>query len=440
MEITRTFSIAVVAVVLGACRAAPAARIDAKPVEPARAATEAERRLAVALADVRGGSPTEVRIRELERRIRGRPDSEDAWILLGRAWVQRAREASDPGYYVNADACANELLARAPENRAARNLRGLVLLDRHDFAAAKALAEELVARDPRDPMAWGTLSDAELELGDFEAAVRATDRMLEQKPGLPAYSRAAHLRFLRGDLDGAIATIRLAIDAGFDPNDPEPLAWTLVQAAELFWHSGDYAGAEAGFAQALEVVHGYPPALVGRGRVALARRDTARAAQFFSQALEKSPLPETARLLSGALAEAGDARGSRNALERAEREALRSDPRALSLLYSNQGKNLARALELAQAERRVRGDIYTEDALAWAYYKNGAVELARRTSDRAVRLGTPDARLAFHRAAILIASGEAETGRALLRETLARSPGFDPDGAAEARRLLGGGA
>ncbi|HEY3493200.1 MAG TPA: tetratricopeptide repeat protein [Polyangiaceae bacterium] len=433
------FSIAVVTLVAG-CRSAPPSRSERARAEPAHAPTESQRRAALALAEVRGASRTELQIRELQRRVRARPDSEDAWLLLGRAWVRRAREASDPGHYLSAEACANELLARAPEQPAARNLLGLVLLNRHDFSAAKALAEAVLARDPRDAMAWGTLSDAELELGDFDAAVHAADRMLEQKPGLPAYSRASYLRFLRGDLDGAVATIRLAIDAGLDPNDPEPLAWTLVQAAELFWQQGDYAGAGAGFQQALEVVPDYPAALAGRGRVALAEGDPARAARLLRRALEQSPLLETACWLADALAEAGDTSGAQQALERAEREGLRGDARALSLFYSTRGKNLARALELARAERRVRGDVYTEDALAWAYYKNGAFELARQSSDRAVRLGTPDARLAFHRGAILLATGEVRRGRELLRETLARHPKFDRSGAAEARRLLGGGA
>jgi tetratricopeptide (TPR) repeat protein len=369
--------------------------------------------------------------------VQSLPQNDDGWILLGQAWVRRARETSDPGFYLHAAACADVILERSPENVAAENLRGLVLLNQHEFTRARQAAEALVAREPRDPTAWGTLSDAALELGDFDAAVSAVTRMLEQKPGLPAYARTSYLRWLRGDDAGAVEAIRVAIDAG-DPRDPEPLAWVLVQAAELFFQRGDYGGAEAGFAQALELVREYPPALVGQARVRLTRGDSGGAVAMLERALEQSPLVETGALLVQARLGSGDRDGAERAYAAAEREGLRGDRRSLSLLDSTLGRHPERALELARAELRVRGDIYTEDAVAWALYRNGRFDEALRHIERARRLGTRDARLLFHHGAILIAAGRATPGRALLREALALSPKFEPERAAEATRLLGG--
>jgi tetratricopeptide (TPR) repeat protein len=370
--------------------------------------------------------------------VRNQPWSDDGWLMLGRAWVRRARESSDPGYYLHAEACADVVLERSPANVAAKNLRGLVLLNQHDFAAAKATAEAIIASEPDDSTAWGTLSDAALELGDFETAVHAVDEMLKRKPGLPAYSRAAHLRFLEGDEAGAIEAVRLAIDAGLDPSDPEPLAWVLVQAAELFFQRGDYSGADAGFEQALEVAADYPPALVGRARVLLARNDPAAAGMLLRRAYEKSPLVETGSLLSQALARSGDRAGAERAYAEAEREGLRGDRRSLSVMDSTLRRSPERALELARAERAVRGDIYTDDALAWALYRAGRFEPALERIERARRLGTRDARLLFHHGAILIAAGRTAAGRALLEQALAQNPKFEPEGAAEAARLLAG--
>jgi tetratricopeptide (TPR) repeat protein len=391
----------------------------------------------LALADVRGSSPGERRIRALVARVRALPSSDDGWLLLGHAWVRRARESSDPGYYLHAEACADVVLERSPTNLAAKNLTGLVLLNQHDFGQAKATAEAIVATDPHDSTAWGTLSDAALELGDFETAASAVQRMLEQKPGLPAYSRTAYLRWLKGDETGAVEAVRLAIDSGLDPSDPEPLAWVLVQAAELFFHRGDYVGADAGFAQALDVVRDYPPALVGRARVSLARSDPAGASKLLRRAYEQSPLVETGSLLGQALAALGDRAGAERAYAAAEREGLRGDRRSLSVMDATLGRNKERALELARAERATRGDIYTEDALAWALYRNGAFELALASIERARRLGTRDARLLFHHGAILIALGRTSAGRALVEQALARNPKFEPVAAAEAARLLG---
>jgi tetratricopeptide (TPR) repeat protein len=429
---------ALLALTLSACEDGRAGAGQAQSAAPRTAPPPAHDPRTFALAEVTGSSTTERRIRALQRRVRARPDADDGWLLLGQAWIRRAREASDPGYYRHAQACADVLLERSPANNAALNLRGLVLLNDHEFSAAKAAAEAIVLREPRDPTAWGTLSDAALELGDFAGAVSAVERMMEQKPGLPAYSRTAYLRWLRGDEMGALAAFRLAIDSGLDPADPEPLAWVLVQTALLFFQRGDYAGADAGFVQALEVLRDYPPALVGQARVRLAGGDAARAVALLQRAFELSPLVETGSLLVQALELAGDREGAERAYARAEREGLRGDRRSLSLLDSTLGKNPRRALELAEAERGVRGDIYTEDALAWALYRNGQFERALYHSEQATRLGTRDARLLFHRGAALLAAGARAQGRELLRQALDLNPHFEPAAAAEAARLLVG--
>ena len=69
----------------------------------------------------------------------------------------------------------------------------------------------------------------------------------------------------------------------------------MVQAAYVFWHQADYEGADAGFQRALESCTDYAPALVGRGRVALARGDAKRAVELLSKASAKNSDTETAR-------------------------------------------------------------------------------------------------------------------------------------------------
>lgn len=423
-----------------ACRSAPPSHSRPTPRAGQSATSPPPKpdRASLALADVSGSSRAERSLRALVARVRARPEVDDGWLLLGRAWVRRARESSDPGYYLHAEACADVLLERSPGNLAAQNLRGLVLLNQHQFGRAKATAEAIVAQEPRDPTAWGTLSDATLELGDFEAAVSAVERMMHVKPALPAYSRTAHLRWLQGDEAGALQAVRLAIDAGLDPSDPEPLAWVLVQAAELFFHRGDYAGADAGFEQALQVAREYPPALVGRAKVLLARGDARGASVLLARAFERSPLVETGSLLTQALTLTGDHAAAERAYAAAEREGLRGDRRSLSLMDSTLGRHPERALALARAERAVRGDITTDDALAWALYRGGQFDLARESIERARRFGTRDARLLFHHGAILIALGDAVRGRKLIERALAQNPKFEPQGAAEAARLLAG--
>jgi tetratricopeptide (TPR) repeat protein len=390
----------------------------------------------LALATTKENAPVDQRLAALSKLARVQPRKLETWIMLGRAWVGKARESSDPGYYLNANACAQIALGISPGNPLGLGLRALVLLNDHRFAEARELAQSTVDADPSDAMGWGNLSDALLELGDLEGAQRAAQAMTDLKPGLPGYLRVSYLQWLSGDVRSAIESARLAIDSGGDPESAEPRAWALVHAATLFWHIGDYEGADAGFEQALAVMRDYPPALVGRGRVALARGDASAAAAFFRRAHEQSPLVETAWLLGDALETLGDAKGAGEAFARAERDGKRSDPRTLSFLYSTRSAEPNEALRLAEEERAKRGDPYTDDTLAWALYRKGRLDDAKAAIDRARRWGTNDARLLFHQGAIHMATGDRARGRALVARALELNPKFDLTGAAEARKLL----
>lgn len=415
--------------------------------EPAAVATAAadpdaslpkEQRLA--LAALSGTNLADKAVTELQKSARANPAKDEVWVVLGRAWVRKARESADPGFYLNADACAAVVLGRNPGNRLALGLRGLVLLNGHKFEDARSLAVNITTRYPDDPMAWGTLSDAYLELGRYEEAADAAQKMIDLKPNLPSYSRASHLQWLRGDVASARESVRRALDSGrAGKTDPEPGAWVFVQAAMMFWSEGDVDGADAGFDKALERIADYAPANVGKGRVAMAKGDARRAAELFERAWKVSPLVETAWLLGDARQAAGDPAAAKEAYALVTREGRRTDPRTLSLFLSTRNdsaESAEEALRLARAEYDVRKDIVSEDALAWALHRTGNAAEARVMITRARRLGTPDARLLFHEGAILVAAGETARGSELLRAALKRNPSFDAAGVREAKALL----
>lgn len=417
-------AIPILAISGAACRGAPSQEPDPWLGHP------------LALRAPVGDGPTDRRIGELQQRLRRAPGSPEAWMALGEAWVRKAREASDPGLYHGADDCAGAALALAPGAARALTLRGMVLMEQHRFEEARALSAELVTRHPGFTPGYGILSDALLELGRFEEAAQAAQRMVDLKPTLPSYIRASHLLWLQGDVDGALEAARLAVDAG---GDREARAWARTQAALILWHRGELARADAELEVALAEFPDHPAALVARGRVALSRNDPAAARRWLERAEAKAPLAETAWLLADAATGAGDPEGAREALARAAQRGRASDGRTLALLYATRGENTEEALRLAAEERRVRDDIYTEDAYAWALYRAGRLGEALAAAERATRLGTPDARLLFHAGAIRLALGERRAGVELLQRALRLNPGFDRTGAAEARRLLAGG-
>jgi tetratricopeptide (TPR) repeat protein len=420
-----------------AAATAPAAPAGGTAVE-ADASLPANQRLA--LAPSNGTTNADKGVTDAQKIVRENRAKDDLWILLGRAWVRKARESADPGFYLNADACAQVVLERSPDQKLALDLRGLVLLNGHKFDEARALAAQVTARHPEDPMAWGTLSDAYLEMGRYDEATDAAQTMVDLKPNLPSYSRASYLQWLRGDVVGARESVRRALDSGrAGKSDPEPGAWVFVQAATMFWHEGDFDGADVGFDKALERIGDYAPANVGKGRVAMAKGDPRRAAELFERAWKVSPLVETAWLLGDAREAMGDAKGAADAYALVEREGRRTDPRTLSLFLSTKGRSAAEAedaLALARKEYEVRKDITSEDALAWAYYRTGRIAEAKACILKARRLGTPDARLMFHEGAIRIAAGDVKQGKMLVAAAIKKNPAFDATGVKEAKALL----
>src|SRR5689334_4180441 len=90
---------------LGGCHRDPApAPVAQAPVAAVPASAESARRLALIRPD--GDRPVDKLILGIQAAAQKNPLKVDAWVALGRAWVRKARETTEPGYYLNADACA----------------------------------------------------------------------------------------------------------------------------------------------------------------------------------------------------------------------------------------------------------------------------------------------------------------------------------------------
>lgn len=390
----------------------------------------------LALQKPSGSSIVDKEIDVLQKAAEKNPDSMDAWILLGRAWARKARWTKDPGYWLNTDACAKVVLEREPKHRLARALVGMVLLEQHAFADAKDVADQLLLEDKDDLEALGLKSDAALEMGQFDEALTAAQKMMDLKPNLPSYARAAHLRWLQGDANAAKKIYRAAFDAR-DPRDPEPFAWLLAEAALIFWHEGDIEGADKGFDKALDTFTDEPSALLGKARVALAQGNAQRAAEHAQRAFARSPICEAAWILGDARSKAGDERGAEEAYKQLIDCGRKSDKRTLAAFFATKNRDVDEAVSLAKEEAKVRQDIHTRDVLAWALYRKGDFTAARKESDAATAHGTKEPILLYHAGAIRIAQGEKKEGEKLVREAIALNPHFEPTASVEAKKLLG---
>src|SRR4029078_3555825 len=88
----------------------------------------------------------------------------NAFERLGWAFVAKARESFDPGFYKLAEQCAHSIEKRNPQSQDAMLLRAHVLQNLHRFKESEALARRLV-RQRGLSFDYGLLGDALMEQG-----------------------------------------------------------------------------------------------------------------------------------------------------------------------------------------------------------------------------------------------------------------------------------
>jgi len=176
---------------------------------------------------------------------------------------------------------------------------------------------------------------------------------------------------------------------------------------------------------------GYYPAYAGLGRVQSAQGKLREAIESYQRAQSAVPMPEYAEALSNLYertSRKAEARRQLDLIEVVDKMARANNEktnRNLALVFADQDRNLARALELAQAETGVRGDVYTYDALAWALYKNGRPEEAQRAVAKALQFGTQEPAFYYHAGLIAAALDKKAKAAKYLERALALNPHFD---------------
>jgi tetratricopeptide (TPR) repeat protein len=360
--------------------------------------------LTIALAPQTGDNRSDREISRLQQGIREGRDIELTLEQLGWAFVTKARESFDAGFYKLAEQCALGIEKRNPQSQAAMLLRGHVLQNLHQFKESEALARRLV--DERGLcFDYGLLGDALMEQGRLNEAVEAYQRMMNLKPDLHAYVRAAHMRWLKGDLDGAIEAMQLAVSAA-SPLDPESAAWVNTRLAYYEFQAGRLEEAEQRCAFAQSYQHDYAPALLLRGKMLLAQNMFGQAVEVLQTATKVNPLPEYQWALAEALRAAGREDQAAAIEAQFRKQSAGSDPRTYSLFLATRHESPETALQVAKAEFCSRNDVFTHDALAWALAAAGQFADARTEIERALTEGTQDGRLFFHAAMIASQSGE----------------------------------
>src|ERR1700751_942827 len=365
-------------------------------------------------------SPAQQSMTQAQRLIEKNPKNYEAYNALALALARRARETSDVKFYAEAEERLQKSFEISPDNFDGKRIEVWLLLGKHEFAAAREKALMLNKRMPDDVMVYGFLTDASVELGNYDEAEKSAQLMLDLRPGnSPGITRAAYLRELFGDVDGALELMDMALYST-SPSEVEDAAWILTQMAHLQLSVGKITDAEKSLQQALTLFPGYHYALGNLAKVRIAQKRYDDAVALLQQRYEAASHAENLYDLAEAFQLAGRKQEAESAFAEFEQKSLLESVRAdnsnreLIFYYADYAHEPLEALAVATSEVARRHDVYTLDSFAWALHVNGQDQPARKHIEDALLVGVRDARLLRHAGEIALANGDRVTAEKYL--------------------------
>lgn len=367
--------------------------------------------------------PASESIATASQAIHDRPTEYTGYNLLATALVRRARETSDVSLYAQAENAVKKSLELAPGNFETGKIQVSILLGEHEFPSALEAAMRLNKRVPDDATVYGLLTDANVELGNYSEAENAAQWMLNLRPGnRPGLIRAAHLREIFGDAEGAYEAAELAFQST-TPSEVEERANLLTQMGHFRFVAGNIDVAEKIFQQALAALPMYPAALGSLAQLRIAQKRYADAVELLQQRYQSVSHAGNLYALAEALqlagrdTEAGKAFADFEAKALAESSCKDNSNRELVFYYADHAHQPGKALEVAKREYAWRHDVYTLDAYAWALHVNGRDAEARIQIESALAVGIRDPKLFRHAGEIALKTGDIPAAQGYLKQS-----------------------
>lgn len=363
-------------------------------------------------------------------------------LKLVEVYINEARITGDQTYYNDAAMkMLNYIIQKNPANKdytyLALNYKSTVLLSMHQFEEAKKAAVQTVNLNPYGAGIYGALVDADVELGKYDSAVLMADKMMSIRPDIRSYSRVSYLRQIYGDNAGAIAAMRLAIEAGIP--GAENTEWARVNCGDLYLNTGRPDTASMLYQIALEYRPNYAFAEIGLAKSLRAEKKYDDAIVHCKNAIRLLSESSFVSLLADLYELKGDttkAKEVRNDVLNLLLEGEKNQPadasikhnanRELSMAYLN-NHDLDKALEFAKNDLAMRPEnIDANELVAWIYYLKGDFANAKMHVEKTFKTNTQSASLLYKAGLIFIASGDAARGNELKTKALAINKNIDP--------------
>ncbi len=346
-----------------------------------------------ALANGAEWPKTKEKVQELMSKIASKPNDVKLRLQMATIYITEQRITGEHHYYYPAiEKILDGVLSIDPNNFDAKVYKASVKMSLHQFAEAKRLAEEAKAINPDNAYVYGILVDANVELGNYAEAIAMSDKMQVLKPSLESYSRASYLREIYGDYDGAIAAMKMAVQAGLPGSEPQ--SWSRNILGDLYFNTNKIKEAEMTYRENLLLRPSYAPSMAGLAKVEAQRKNYTKAISLIDSANAVMPSVSYDEQMADVYAAMGDAKKANEKYE---------EVRKLLQLDANSGHTVS--LEMAKvfikmnqfdsaqvhalAEYSIRPkNIDINKELAWIAYNNNNVPKAKEYLQAALATGS----------------------------------------------------
>jgi tetratricopeptide (TPR) repeat protein len=355
-----------------------------------------------------------------QQRLQISPDDGLNKAALAGSYLKLAKATGDTRWFLLAQQTAQSSLnALSFNNNGARLVLARVAEAKHDFATATQIAQEVLQHSPDNEEAITILVSTNLARGKVLEADRAIKSLATKIPTLGTYLQQALVSAAQGKDAMAIAQFQQAIKAE-EPGEAGSSARARTLFGQFWLERGQLDRADRLFQEALRILPQYPPALLGMAQVETRQGQYDAAQDRYAQVYTDKALANTYdHLAIAGLAEMFALKGDRvkadEAWQRAEK-LLRQHPElqtfghrrelAQILLMRGRSQDLPEALNLMEAEVKIRRDHKTLDTLAWALSKSQRYAEAQPIVQEAMKTGVRDAKLYYRAGSIAAALGQ----------------------------------
>jgi tetratricopeptide (TPR) repeat protein len=343
--------------------------------------------------------------------------------------VERAALTGNPLHARIAAAALEEALARFGPTPRLLMAKADLDLRHHRLPQARVDLDQLSAL-AEHPAVQTLRADIALQEGRYAEAGGAYAQILDRQRAWEVLARLAHLELQKGDAASADALYAEAEDE-LTAKQMRALAWLELQRGRLELDRGHAAEARAHYERADRAYSGYWLVAEYQAELLGAEGRFDEAVTAYQRLLARTPKPELQQALGDLYVFMGRPDEAAPWHERALGAYLESAQRGevhylhhLAAFYADVRLDGPESLKWARRDLELRQGVPALEGVAWALYRAGRLDEARRAMERALAPGLEDAHLLSRAGVVHLADGRDEEGDRLLARAAALNPHY----------------